>query len=281
MIATLTIVIQRLLQEASAAKQAANDLFASGEFEAALDKYDVALTSCPNYKHYERAVIHSNISACHLKLNCLEKAIKAASSSLEDLDKHEIELRLKPKPKPKAEQQEDSKASSGNTKDGKDASTSASDQKQHCEQGSDGLLPTNSDEAMSSTFTPSSVPDKVKNDIRRIRSKALLRRGRARSEAGGWQNLAGATEDYKTLSGMEGLTAADKHTVNSQLRTLPSRTKAAQETETAEMWGKLRQLGDGILKPFGLSTNNFQMVKDEASGGYSVNFSQGDNSSKS
>ena len=210
----------------------------------------------------------------------MEKAIKAATSSLEDLDKHEIELGLKPKPKPKAEPQEDSKTSSGNAEDGKDASRGTSDRQGRSEQGSDGPLPAQSDEAASSSFTPSSVPDKAKNDIRRIRSKALLRRGRARSEAGGWQNLAGAEEDYKTLSRMDGLTAADKHTINSQLRTLPPRTKAAQETETAEMWGKLRSLGDGILKPFGLSTNNFQMVKDEASGGYSVNFTQGDNSGK-
>lgn len=118
-----------------------------------------------------------------------------------------------------------------------------------------------------------------KADILRIRTKALLRRARARSEAGGWSNLAGAEEDYRALSQMPGLTPADQRTVRSQLKALPPRTKAAQEAEMSEMWGKLRGLGDGLLKPFGLSTNNFQMVKDEKTGGYSMNFSQGGPSS--
>jgi hypothetical protein len=59
------------------------------------------------------------------------------------------------------------------------------------------------------------------------------------------------------------------------LRDLPPRVKAAQEKEMGEMMGKLKELGNGILKPFGLSTDNFQMVKDEKTGGYSMNFNQG------
>lgn len=114
-----------------------------------------------------------------------------------------------------------------------------------------------------------------KKDRERIRIKALLRRGRARIELGGWSNLAGAEEDYKELAAMSILSSGDRKLVQRQLQLLPPKVKEAQEVEMADMMGKLKSLGNGILKPFGLSTDNFQMTKDATTGGYSMNFNQG------
>lgn len=211
-------------------------------------------------------MIQSNISACHLQVEQWGEAIKAATNAIDSLTKVESEEQLVPK-----DELEDTKP---DTKDEKKNDTNVDDDHVEEEIISSGA------ERAAPMAPPEPTPEQAalenrKADILRIRTKALLRRARARSEAGGWSNLAGAEDDYRALSQMSGLTPADQRTVRSQLKALPPRTKAAQEAEMSEMWGKLRGLGDSLLKPFGLSTNNFQMAKDEKTGGYSMNFSQG------
>lgn len=233
-----------LLNESNAEKAAANDLFAKSSFNDAIAKYDVALATCPNYLEYEIAVLKSNIAACHLKLEDWKEAVKAATAALDGLDK--LQGRKK----------ED---------DGDVGDTPEIE-----EEVEEVVISVGSTKA-----EDTSEKGKREADIERIRAKALMRRARARSEQGGWSSLQGAEEDYKTLSQMQNLSAADRKIVQQQLISLPPRTKAAQEKEVGEMMGKLKQLGNGILKPFGLSTENFQMVKDEKTGGYSMNFNQG------
>ncbi|KAJ4300598.1 hypothetical protein N0V88_003277 [Collariella sp. IMI 366227] len=239
-----------ILAESNSHKAEANSLFASGKYEIAINKYDEAVAVCPNYLDYELAVLRSNIAACHLKLEEWKEAVSSATTALDGLDRLEQQEK-EPKPEEvkvvEEEAADEEIISAGAAKAGP-------------------ALPTNADET---------DRQKRQDDIARIRAKALMRRARARSELGGWSNLEGAIEDYKRLAAMANLAATDKKIVQAQLRALPPRAKAAQEKETAEMWGKLKDLGNGLLKPFGLSTGNFNMIKDEKTGGYSMNFSGG------
>ncbi|KAI9732098.1 MAG: hypothetical protein M1834_004194 [Cirrosporium novae-zelandiae] len=229
-----------LLKESNDQKLCANRLFGSQRYEEAIGEYDKALASCPNYLEYEIAVLRSNISACHLKLEDWKAAVDAATASLEALNRLEP-----PPPEGSIKEQKDEGGVVEIEGEGEEAELEVEKLKEQ---------------------------DKRKEDIRRIRSKALIRRARARSEQGGWSNLQGAEEDYKQLSQMPNLPPQDKKIVQRALATLPLRINAAKDKEMGEMMGKLKELGNGILKPFGLSTDNFQMAKDEKSGGYSMNF---------
>ncbi|KAF4635662.1 hypothetical protein G7Y89_g2421 [Cudoniella acicularis] len=231
-----------LLNESNAQKASANDLFAKSSFKDAIETYDQALATCPNYLDYEIAVLKSNIAACHLKLEDWKEAVNAATAALDGLDKLQ----------------------------GKRDGEGEKDDVKGEEEADEEIVSEGATKA-----EDTSVKGKREADIERIRAKALMRRGKARSELGGWSSLQGAEEDYKTLSKMPNLSPADRKIVTHQLQALPPKTKAAQEKEMAEMMGKLKGLGNSILKPFGLSTDNFQMVKDEKTGGYSMNFNQG------
>ncbi|KAK9783767.1 hypothetical protein SCAR479_00326 [Seiridium cardinale] len=244
-----------LLNESNDKKSEANKLFSSASYENAITKYEEAASVCPHYLDYELAVLQSNIAACHLKLEQWKEAVGSATKAIDGLDKIEKAVATAQDKEQKAVE------SSKNEDDGvEEEIVSTGAQKS-------APVPHQETEA-------EELARKRREDRLRIRAKALMRRARAKSELGGWANLSGAEDDYKTLSAMTNLSPADKKIVTSQLRTLPPRTKAAQEKEMGEMWGKLKDLGNGILKPFGLSTDNFNMVKDEKSGGYSMNFNQ-------
>ncbi|KAK3398441.1 hypothetical protein B0T20DRAFT_479198 [Sordaria brevicollis] len=236
--------------ESNTHKAEANALFTSGKYDAAINKYDEAIAVCPMYLDYPLAVLRSNVAACHLMLEEWKDAVKHATTALDLLDKLEREDRLAAvKEEKERDEVEEEIVSAGAAKAGP-------------------AVPVTETEAQIAR-------QKRQEDIARIRAKALLRRARARSELGGWSTLEGAIEDYKKVSAMTNLTATDRKLVQAQLKALPPRAKAAQEKETAEMWDKLKELGNGLLKPFGLSTDHFKMVKDEKTGGYSMNFQGG------
>ena len=233
-----------MLEESHAQKTIANKFFTSSQYSQAIGEYDKALSSCPNYLDYEVAVLKSNIAACHLKLEDWKAAVDSATAALDALD------RLLPKKK--------------KTKDDK----AGTDEGVVEIEGEDA-------EAEEEELKKLEISDQRRDDILRIRSKALMRRAKAKSEQGGWGNLQGAEDDYKALAQLPTLPPQDNKIVQTALRSLPPRINAAKEKEMGDMMGKLKELGNGILKPFGLSTDNFKMEKDPNTGSYSMNFNQG------
>jgi len=167
-------------------------------------------------------------------------------------------------------------------------------------------LPSSDDEGESTTtaLRNLNLSDARLASINRIRTKSLLRRARARSslaqsssdtvassfssapgakskeKPSSWTLLQASLSDYQLLASPTNpylalLPPSDLRTVQTALRSLPPQIEAAKQKEVGEMMGKLKELGNGILKPFGLSTDMFKMVQDEKTGGYSMNFEQG------
>ena len=206
----------------------ANKLFTSSRYSEAIGEYDKALSSCPNYLEYEIAVLKSNISACHLKLEDWKAAVESATASLDALE------RLQP--------------------------TKAKKSVEPGDEGQNGAVVEieGDGEEAERELAELKLSDERKVDIKRIRVKALMRRAKGKMELDGWGNLVGAEEgetknlcstqscsirtDYKELSKMVDLPVQDQKIVRAALATLPSRISTAKDKEMGEMMGKLKEV---------------------------------------
>lgn len=97
--------------------------------------------------------------------------------------------------------------------------------------------------------------------------KAYLRRSKLYEET---EKLDESLADYKKILELD---PGNKDAVAAQVR-LPPMIEERNEKLKGEMLGKLKELGNVILRPFGLSTDHFKLTQDPNTGGYSVNFSQ-------
>ena len=246
-----------LLAESNSLKGSGNQLFGSGSYENAIQTYDRALASCPNYLEFELAVLRSNVAACYLKLEEWKEAVDSAEKGLASLERLE--------PLPKVPREAKGKQES---KDGKGLEQ---------EEENENDLVQEVDDDVAQRIENLQKSGRTLDEVRKLQIKLLMRRAKGKTEVGGWSSLQGADEDYRTLllpTMLPSLSPTDRRTVTDAARRLGPRLNEAKDKEMAEMMGKLKGLGNSILKPFGLSTENFQFVKDEKSGGYSMNFSQ-------
>lgn len=97
--------------------------------------------------------------------------------------------------------------------------------------------------------------------------KAYLRRATLYEET---DKLDESLEDYKKILELD---PRHKDALQAQVR-LPPKINERNEKLKTEMFGKMKDLGNLILRPFGLSTDNFQVNQDPNTGSYSVNFKQ-------
>ncbi|KAJ8254626.1 hypothetical protein GJAV_G00195130 [Gymnothorax javanicus] len=100
--------------------------------------------------------------------------------------------------------------------------------------------------------------------------RAILRRAELYEKT---DKLDEALEDYKkVLEKDPGIPQAREACMR-----LPRQIEERNEKLKEEMMGKLKDLGNMFLRPFGLSTANFQVNQDPGSGSYSINFVQNPN----
>lgn len=86
-----------------------------------------------------------------------------------------------------------------------------------------------------------------------------------------WGEGALTATDYDRLLTLLPKGSAQLASVRQALVSLPQRITAQQEKEKDEMMSKLKELGNGILGKFGLSTDMFHFDQ-QPSGGYNLRF---------
>jgi len=288
----------KMVAESHTLKNAANKQFATKDYSSAISTYDKALAELPIYLDYELAVLQSNIAACHLQLQEWKEAIESAEKGLDGLE------REMPMPKPKKEKEQSKPQEKGEKvdkdedenkvvelPDDNDDEANAemlqkldiSDQhKTDILRIRTKLLLRRARAKVKITEQPSSAPDGSNTasyvdpgDPTSTTEAPKPKKPDAFSSGSTWGNLSTALNDYQILAQPEyfrNMPQSDQKTVIGMLKTLPKKVEEAKEKEVGEMMGKLKELGNGILKPFGLSTDMFKMVQDPNTGGWSMNF---------
>lgn len=97
--------------------------------------------------------------------------------------------------------------------------------------------------------------------------KAMLRRAELYEKT---EKLDEALKDYQKIVELD----PSQHAARAACLRLAEQIKDRNEKMKEEMMGKLKDLGNMVLRPFGLSVNNFNLQQDPNTGSYSVQFKQ-------
>lgn len=105
--------------------------------------------------------------------------------------------------------------------------------------------------------------------------KAYIRRSQAYLETdkldeclAGWHYERSWSVDYDKILELD----KSMTVYRSKRQELAKRIDERNEKLKQEMLGKLKEVGNKILGKFGMSVDNFKMVQDPATGGYSIKY---------
>ena len=137
-------------------------------------------------------MLRSNIAAAQLRSSDWKAAAESAENCLECLDRVEGIPRKKRKEEVEGEGGVDAGKAEKRSNGGKEGTKDA--ERDHT--GADGGIVEieGEDEEVERQLAQLKLSDERKEDVRRIRSKGLMRRAKAKEELGGWGNLAAAEE---------------------------------------------------------------------------------------
>ena len=96
-------------------------------------------------------------------------------------------------------------------------------------------------------------------------TKALIRRAKLYRKC---DKLDESLKDYEQYHNL----VPDDRDASRTIYELKRDIEIRNEKMKTEVLGKLKDLGNMVLKPFGLSTDNFNLVQNPENGSYSVNF---------
>jgi tetratricopeptide (TPR) repeat protein len=103
--------------------------------------------------------------------------------------------------------------------------------------------------------------------------KARTRRSVANEQINTLTSLQAACDDLNVLIADRQAAAKDVKELTKRLSSLEPRLQSMQKKETDKVIGQLKDLGNGLLKNFGMSLDDFKL-QDDGKGGYSVNINK-------